>query len=340
LSSFINFIANVPTSDTTFYTAKCFTPYTDQNFTAPITNAGVYYITLVNSSDCDSVICLTLNDFPDPQLCMISVDNNNHNEIVWKKQEEIVSYNIYREGMQIGNYDLAANVSYNSPNTWTDMESNAKIRSYTYKVAGIDSCGNESALSSPHKTMHLTINAGVNNSWNLIWTAYEGPNYSTYQIFRAVGDENGHGDFDLIGTMPINTTSNDFSAPNGYIYYMVEILLDEPCVQSRELASIKSNIATNAPDAINETALMSAISVYPNPTTGELRITGVNKWTSEQVNKIELYDVFGRNINLSTRPLVHSSTITLDISHLPVGIYFVRINTENGSVTKKVIKKN
>jgi hypothetical protein len=46
---------------------------------------------------------------------------------------------------------------YSSPNSFVDMESNAKIRSYRYKVAAIDTCGNESVLSESHKTMHLTI---------------------------------------------------------------------------------------------------------------------------------------------------------------------------------------
>jgi len=62
---FTNFVINGHT-DTTFYTAvKCYNvPYTDQDFTTPIDSAGIYYITLVNSANCDSVICLTLTEIP------------------------------------------------------------------------------------------------------------------------------------------------------------------------------------------------------------------------------------------------------------------------------------
>ena len=79
--------------------------------------------------------------------------------------------------------------------------------------------------------------------------------------------------------------------------------------------------------------------VYPNPTTGVLNLIQ-ETIDNEQliINNVEVFDVYGRNVFLSARPLVHSFTITLDISHLPAGIYFMRISTETGIVTKKVIK--
>ena len=62
-----NFIINGnPTADTTFYgAAMCHNAsYTDQNFTTPIYQAGNYYTTLANSTNCDSVICLNLTLHP------------------------------------------------------------------------------------------------------------------------------------------------------------------------------------------------------------------------------------------------------------------------------------
>ena len=74
------------------------------------------------------------------------------------------------------------------------------------------------------------------------------------------------------------------------------------------------------------------LTLYPNPTDGELIIN------NEQliINNVEIYDVVGRPVvgsNLCVRPAT-----TIDISHLPSGIYFLRITTENGTVTKEVIK--
>ena len=78
----------------------------------------------------------------------------------------------------------------------------------------------------------------------------------------------------------------------------------------------------------------NVFSVFPNPTTGELRIENGEL----RIENVEIYDVYGRKLYLSTHPLVHSSTVNIDISHLQNGVYFVKIYTEAGVVTKKVIK--
>jgi uncharacterized protein YjdB len=69
------------------------------------------------------------------------------------------------------------------------------------------------------------------------------------------------------------------------------------------------------------------IIVYPNPTRGELRIENV-----------EIFDLMGRSVGANNiRP--NENEISIDISHLPSGVYFIRIQTENGAVTKKVVKR-
>ena len=323
---------------------KCYgVPYTDANFTTPINGPGVYYKTLSNSTGCDSIIvCLTLTVYPLQRLCMVSVDGNSHNQVVWEKQGDIASYNIYREGTQPNNYELKGNVDYASPNIWVDTESDAKTRSYRYKISGVDTCGSESMMSSSHKTMHLTINAGMNNSWNLIWTPYEGTYYYTYNIYRSSGENMG--EMELIGTMPSgNTSFSDFSAPEGYVYYVVEIMLNETCEVGKSGSSIKSNIATNNPNVgiAVETGRATSVQVFPNPTDGELRVTSYEL----QVTGVEVFDIYGRNVGFKFpsnklegwQP--QADGVVFNISHLQSGIYFVKITTENGIVMKKVVKE-
>jgi autotransporter-associated beta strand protein len=80
------------------------------------------------------------------------------------------------------------------------------------------------------------------------------------------------------------------------------------------------------------------IQVYPNPTSGEVIIA-----TSDMryaICDIEIFDVMGRMVFIvgtGHAPSLQSTTI--DISHLPSGVYFLRIHTENGVVTKKIIKQ-
>jgi len=74
------------------------------------------------------------------------------------------------------------------------------------------------------------------------------------------------------------------------------------------------------------------LKIYPNPTTGELRIENYEL----RIENIEIFDISGRNV------LSHTSHLTphtiLNISHLPAGIYFIKINTEAGTKTLKVMK--
>jgi len=81
---------------------------------------------------------------------------------------------------------------------------------------------------------------------------------------------------------------------------------------------------------VKENAHENSILIYPNPTTGELKI---KNWELK-INNVEIYDIYGRNVHSFTCSLVHS----IDISHLPAGIYFVQIQTEQEIVTKKIIK--
>jgi hypothetical protein len=77
--------------------------------------------------------------------------------------------------------------------------------------------------------------------------------------------------------------------------------------------------------------LETSISLYPNPASWLFTISS-NQYT---INSIELYNVLGEKVqekdNLNTRE------IKLDVTALPLGIYFVKVFTEKGVVTKKLL---
>ncbi len=82
----------------------------------------------------------------------------------------------------------------------------------------------------------------------------------------------------------------------------------------------------------NATAL-EKVAVYPNPTTDILNIVS----QEAKVTTIEIYDVSGRrlqNLDLST-----STHYEVDMTNLQSAIYFVKISTDMGSVTKQIIKQ-
>ena len=74
------------------------------------------------------------------------------------------------------------------------------------------------------------------------------------------------------------------------------------------------------------------LSIYPNPTTGELTITNYEL----RIENVAIFDVYGRNVLPHTAYRIPHTVI--DISELQAGIYFVRITTEKEIVMKKIIK--
>ena len=77
------------------------------------------------------------------------------------------------------------------------------------------------------------------------------------------------------------------------------------------------------------------ITIYPNPTTGELIIDNGEL----TINSVEVFDVFGRKLKGKGGKEQGGGKIQLDISDLSAGIYFVKIRTETGEVVKKVVKE-
>ena len=68
------------------------------------------------------------------------------------------------------------------------------------------------------------------------------------------------------------------------------------------------------------------LTMYPNPTDGELVIDykdAINRVSTG----IEIFDMMGRAVGTHPcgRPNNDGETITIDISHLPAGMYYLRI---------------
>jgi hypothetical protein len=85
----------------------------------------------------------------------------------------------------------------------------------------------------------------------------------------------------------------------------------------------------------------NGILIYPNPTSGQLTID----YGQLTIENVEIFDMLGKSVgNVETRLITSpqsetgQSGIALNISHLPSGVYFVKIKTENGIAVRKVVK--
>lgn len=301
------------------------------------TTSGDYVQVFPNSVGCDSTVTLhlTIAELQTPKICMITVDSNNHNVVVWKRNEVVNYYNVYRQGTQSGQFNLMTTVPYSVP-SWTDTSSNAAVMAYVYKISAIDTCSYESSLSLPHKTIHLTINQGVNNNWNLAWNPYEGITYTTYNIYRGV--VNIPDSLELIATISgDNTSYTDINAPIGTIYYQIEILLNESCYPTKSYSSIRSNIVTNNSSSglYNIENSNTNIQLYPNPTANKstLEVQGLTKEAD-----VIVYDIYGRKIKTYKFGL-NQTKLEIDVNGFAPGVYNIKIVNTDCNITKKLIVK-
>lgn len=88
---------------------------------------------------------------------------------------------------------------------------------------------------------------------------------------------------------------------------------------------------TEALRSLKDADIGRSCMVYPNPTDGKCEIRSDYKITD-----IELMDIQGRLIKAEK---VGGNVYSLDISFLTDGVYIVNINTDRGSVKKKVVKR-
>ena len=74
------------------------------------------------------------------------------------------------------------------------------------------------------------------------------------------------------------------------------------------------------------------ITLYPNPTRQSVQIRN----SGSTIRSVTLFDASGRMLNVVN---VNDHTAVIDLSAYAAGTYFLRIMTENGVVTKRVVKQ-
>ena len=78
---------------------------------------------------------------------------------------------------------------------------------------------------------------------------------------------------------------------------------------------------------VEESLAYEALSLYPNPTTGQFTVEGAN------VAKVEVYNLVGQKVHES-----EGQVVNIDAANWHKGIYLVNIVEENGAVvTKKLV---
>ncbi len=289
----------------------------------PASTGNYYAIASEGSLGCTAnsdTVNITIYEPHLENICMITNDSNTgRNLIIWDKTpaKRTQFYEVYREAIDFGKYDLIGKVNYSAKSQFLDTAVNPKQRSFTYYIKAIDSCGNgkEESAYYTHSTLHLTANIGVSGENNLIWAPYYGlyP-ITSYSIFRS----NNAAAFKEIDKVPITKTSySDLTPPTGTNRYYIGINADVNCNGNSGKIQFRSNQVQVGTLAANQLKNPS-VNVYPNP---------ANQWLTietAQIGSIIMRDRIGKEI--LNVPVTSKST-QLDISAIPAGLYTLTVGS-------------
>lgn len=92
-------------------------------------------------------------------------------------------------------------------------------------------------------------------------------------------------------------------------------------------------LGTNEVIGSNKNSELS-ILIFPNPTVSEVNLVAAK---NDYIKSVELYNMSGNLILNKTQ--INNSKITLDMNPQMTGVYLLKIQTEKGTIIKKLIKK-
>ncbi len=308
-------------------------PYMYENERIEVgTQSGDYIIHITTADDLDSLFCLklTVRYAPTPEICMVTVGNDNYNHISWKATEPVQHYNIYRENSLTGEFEYVARIAYGEGNTWTDSLSEPMMRPYRYRLTLLDSCFNESAHAADHKTIHLTkLRDGDATHVTLVWTPYEGQTVKAYYLLRGTSKDNLY----PIDTLDATVLSYRDSFADGVkMYYRIAAELEDAC-GTEMIPVVFSNGLEHGTSGLATYPVQRHIAVSPNPTASMVKVVVDNL----NDGRIEIYDVYGR---LLTSQVVAGSQTMVDMQPYAAGVYMLRVVEKQLPVgTVRVVKQ-
>jgi len=150
--------------------------------------------------------------------------------------------------------------------------------------------------------------------------------------FYLLGDEA----MELVGNTTDTFITIPISDPDAEMWFAVAMRNDtDGWVSERGNAVNYGGGLKDCPLGTNDLALLDGLSIFPNPANDRVSIQADNG--VDLITEITVTNNLGqvlRTINPSA-----STSIDIDVSDLATGLYFISVNTENASVTKKLLVK-
>jgi hypothetical protein len=225
-------------------------------------------------------------------------------------------------------YDQTHDVTTN-PYTVTGL---AYGVTYTFTVRAVCSETNISAWSAPatfttvacESVTGVTVGSVTANSAVISWTAPTGATRFVVN-YGFQGFDQGTGSFDTVENATSCTLSG-LTANTPYDVYVRTLCEGGTASAWSSVVNFTTSRSTGIDD-VNS----ANVSLYPNPASSTVTLKGI-----EGKATVTVVDMNGRKAGEWT---VNEGELTIDVTDMAQGAYFVRIVTSHNSIVKRVVKK-
>jgi hypothetical protein len=290
----------------------------------------------------DTIPVIAQHVFENEVPCVVTVSPEYKNLLVWERTRDVgtASYNIYKETMT-DSFTFLGNLPAGQLSVFEDSLSDPRKKSAKYKIASVDTCGNESGPSFYHKTMHLQLSYGLDTTEiNLAWQNYEGFWFPYYIIYKGTNPDSLY-PVDSIPWDDNNLTWTDYNVI-GHYYYRVGVQLPFVCAPagsgkkadsgpySHSMSQIEDNRFQTFIDEKGITEILS----YPNPFSNWTQIDFENP--TKYPYQLKVTDMSGKIVRMVNN--IRDDKVILLRENLPQGFYLFELKGEKIYRGKFVVK--
>jgi hypothetical protein len=150
----------------------------------------------------------------------------------------------------------------------------------------------------------------------------EAGDYTIHTLVAELDDPNDPNYIDLSIIVPGTTTGGD----------VLDIVTSNGICAALDVTGAPIEVTGSLSVAENE---LNGIKIYPNPVADYLNITNSNRLN---IRSVDFYDVSGRIVK-SIKMNNSATNSRLDISEFNSGVYFMILNSDDGQLTKQLLKK-
>ncbi|WP_405378338.1 T9SS type A sorting domain-containing protein [Nonlabens sp. Asnod3-A02] len=180
--------------------------------------------------------------------------------------------------------------------------------------------------------LYMEYSTDSGNNWNTLGTA-SSPNWYNSSRFP-----DGNDCFNCVGAQwtGSSATLNNYDISLNFLRRFPQVVFRYVLRTDQSVTgegAVIDNFVINGILSNDATSIEDMFSIYPNPSSGMFNIN----WNDAQDFDYDVYDVSGKRI--TARKNNTGTSHNVDLSGVAIGMYFIKITTTSGSVTKKLIVK-